>query len=293
MKKIFFLFCSLLGLVPGLESQIVLQHSFNDQASVGIQQVKLGPSGKKYCLINKLDSITYECALFNADFTSFKTITINLGSHFASAKYKDPQLEIRYISEPLFDSDPDVDLLAELSYLDDNDDLYAQVLIFHENGSTLFASDIQNTNAWLVNQSVANAPMAAGMVTTATGTVLILDAFYFGEGLYKYDVYSIPGVLPSTINSPKSGETDITGVLEAFPNPANDMLMLRYSIPEGQTTGVVELTDNQGRILRTIAVDGRQGTLRISVSDLESGIYYSRISSRRGLPRAKMLMIAH
>jgi hypothetical protein len=290
MKKIFSLIGLALLICPVSQAQITKQHSFDDQASVMIQQVKLGTPGKKYCLVNVIDSITYEYALYNSDYTAYKTITLNLGPLFATANYRSPDLKISYMADQMFDTDSDIDLLGELSYLDDNDDYYSQVIIFNENGSILFETDIQNTNAWLLGQTIANAPMAASLVTTPAGTRMMLDVFYFNEGLYKYDLYTIPGTLPTTLQNPKSGIEE-GGELEAFPSPAAEAVTFRYSLPDGQSNGTIELTDNQGRTVKTLQVHDRQGTIKISISDLENGLYYSRINSRRGLPRtAKMLI---
>lgn len=291
MKKLYFLVGLALIICPISQAQITKQHSFDNQASVMIQQVKLGGPGKKYCLVNVIDSITYEYDLFNSDYTAFKTITINLGPLFATANYRSPELKISYMADLMFDTDSDIDLLGELSYLDDNDDYYSQVIIFNENGSTLFATDILNTNAWLVNQTIANAPMAASLVTTPAGTRMVLDVYYFSDGLYKYEVYNIPGTLPTTLQNPKSG-IEQGGELEVFPSPASEVVSFRYNLPEGQTNGTIEVTDNQGRTVKTVHVHDRQGTVRISIAELQNGLYYSRINTRRGLPRAQKLIIA-
>jgi hypothetical protein len=38
----------------------------------------------------------------------------------------------------------DIDILCQFSYYNSNNDLYAQVIVFNENGSVLFATDIDN-----------------------------------------------------------------------------------------------------------------------------------------------------
>ena len=78
-------------------------------------------------------------------------------------------LSIVYIAEHLFDSDDDIDMLGQLTYMDENDELYALVIIFNENGSVLFSSDIENTNTWLIYSSMANSSIAAFLINTTDG----------------------------------------------------------------------------------------------------------------------------
>ena len=128
-------------------------------------------------------------------------------SHFLSQQIINyPSLIIRYVTEHVFDQDNDIDILAHLSYYDNNDDEYAQVLVFNENGSTLFESDIENTNTWLINSAVANSSIKASLTNTEAGAKMILDVYYFNEELYSYDVYDLPGSLPSSSKDLKALE---------------------------------------------------------------------------------------
>src|SRR5512133_474765 len=224
MRKLILLWCMIFGVVEGY-SQIQIEHSFDDQASYNIQMINLEKSGRKICVENSLDSITKEYVFYNTDYSLYKTITINLGPLFKTASYKSPVLNITYISEHLFDLVDDIDLMGEFSYYDNADELYAQVIVFHENGNTLFATDIDRSNAWLVSPSVQNSLITSSLMNTPEGTKMVLDVYYFVDGLYKYDVYSVPGSLISGVGTKKSGLLEENS-LDVFPNPGSKFINL-------------------------------------------------------------------
>jgi hypothetical protein len=288
MRKILLLLCLIL-LLANIQAQITREHAFDDQASVNIQIVKLENSGQKTCVVNQVDSVNYQCILYNSDFTEYKTITMELDHMISITDFNSPRLEVNYISENTFDLDNDIDILCQFSYYNSNNDLFAQVIVFNENGSVLFATDIDNSNAFLINSSIANGSILPSLINTNEGTKMILDAYYINDGKYSFDMYSLPGSVATNL---KSTGAEPDNYLNAFPVPANDFVNMDYKLAGNQNSGEIEVIDQQGRTVQRIRVDKNQGLLRMPVKDYSKGIYFYKLNSKRGAPRtAKVLVV--
>lgn len=288
MRKILFLLC--LTIVPGgLHAQIIKEHAFDDQASVNIQIVKLENSGQKTCVVNQMDSVHYQCIFYNSDFTEYKTVNLELDQMIAITDFNSPGLEVNFISENTFDLENDIDILCQFSYYDGNDDLYAQVIVFNENGSVLFATDIDNSNAFLINSSIANGSVISSLINTNEGTKMILDVYYIDDGKYSFDMYSLAGSVPTDMKS-AVGKSD--NYLNVFPVPASDYVNMDFKLAGDQNSGEIEVIDQQGRTVQRLRVDKNQGTLRMPVKNYSNGIYFYKLNSKRGAPRtAKVLVV--
>jgi hypothetical protein len=288
MRKILFLFCLPFVLVS-LRAQIVREHAFNDQASVNIQIVRLENSGQKTCVVDQVDSVNYKCIFYNSDYSEYKTVNMPLDHMIAITDYNTPRLEVDYISENTFDLDNDIDILCQFSYYNSKNDLFAQVIVFNENGSVLFATDIDKSNAFLINSSIANGAVLPSLINTNEGTKMILDAYYIDDGKYSFDVYSLPGSVPTNL---KNAGVESDTYLNAFPVPANDYVNMDYKLAGNQNSGEIEVIDQQGRTIQRIRVDKNQGILRMPVKNYSNGIYFYKLNSKRGAPRtAKVLVV--
>jgi hypothetical protein len=284
------LLIGLMIVLADVSAQIVKEHAFDDQTSISMQVIRLENSGQKICVVNRPDSITYECIFYNLDYTEYKTITIDLEPLFFVPAFNSPQLVVRYVSENVFDLDNDIELLCQLTYSDNNYDEYAEVVVFNDNGTPLFESDIENSNAWLMNSSIANGAVIPSLASTSEGTKLILDVFYFGLNQYSFDVYDLPGSLPSSQNQGVLGELP-GGYLRAFPVPAHDYVNLDYKLAGDQSSGEIEILDEQGKTLQRIRVEKNQGMIRVPVTNYNNGIYIYKLNTRRGVPRTGKVMI--
>lgn len=290
MKKVLLFICLIIVSFT-TQAQLVKEHAFDDPATRGISVITLENSGQKIFVVNQYDSTSYKCILYNPDYSEFKTISIDLEPLFITADYKFPSLIIRYVTEHVFDQDNDIDILAHLSYYDNNDDEYAQVLVFNENGSTLFESDIENTNTWLINSAVANSSIKASLTNTEAGAKMILDVYYFNEELYSYDVYDLPGSLPSSSKDLKALEETSENYLRAFPVPASEFVDMEYQLSGDQKTGEIEIMDGEGKTIQKIRVENNRGMVRVPVSQYTNGMYIYKLNTKRGIPRTGKVMI--
>jgi hypothetical protein len=290
MRKVLWLIGLIIVFFNG-SAQYVKEHAFNDQASVKIHMVRLENSGQKICVVNIPDSITYQYVFYNPDYTEFKTISIDLEPLFIASDYNSPSLDVSYIAENVFDQDPDIDLLGQLIYFDAGGAEYAQVIVFNQDGSTLFKSDVDNSNAWLINSSVANSSLISSLSNTDEGAKMILDVDYFNEGLLSYDVYDLPGTLPSAIMDRGLTDESSGNYLRAYPVPANEFVDMNYQLAGDQNTGMIEIIDEQGKTVQRIRVNANRGTIRVPVTHFQNGPYIYKINTRRGVPRSGKMIV--
>lgn len=87
------------------------------------------------------------------------------------------------------------------------------------------------------------------------------------------DVNETPlvAVVENYIQSPKMAKEGVN----IYPNPVNDLLNIQLESIEGQT---LRLTDQFGRVLRTMQTKSGAGYYEMSVSDLPVGVYYLQVS---------------
>jgi hypothetical protein len=87
------------------------------------------------------------------------------------------------------------------------------------------------------------------------------------------DVNETPlvAVIENYIQSPAKAKEGVN----IYPNPVNDLLNIQLESIEGQT---LRLTDQYGRVLRTMQTQSGAGYYEMSVSDLPVGVYYLQVS---------------
>lgn len=67
--------------------------------------------------------------------------------------------------------------------------------------------------------------------------------------------------------------------ISADPNPANTWTALDYALPLSESTGIIEITDNMGRIVKQIELDHQQSQYVLDTRNYKPGIYYYTIKS--------------
>jgi len=279
-------------MVYNAAAQVVFEHAFDDQTSINIQLIRLENSGQKMCLMNRIDSTSYQYVFYNLDYSEYATISVDLEPLFIISDYNSPSLSVSYISENVFDQENDIDLMGQLTYYDDDFAEYAQVLVFHQDGGILFQSDVENTNAWLFSSLTTNSTILSSLANTGTGTKMVLDVYYFNEGLYSYDVYSLPGTLPTTLA--RSGQSDAEqGIfLNAYPVPAREVVYMDYHLNEEQA-GIIEIINSKGQTTQKIRVGDTRGIVSIPVAEYKDGVYMVKLNTRRGVSRSGKMVIVN
>jgi hypothetical protein len=292
MKKIYLLLTVAALMFLNASAQLEKEHAFDDQASINMQLIRLENEGQKFCLVNREDSIFYQYVFYNLDYSEFATISVNLGPLFIISDYHSPSLYISFIAENVFDLDNDIDMMGQLVYYDNDQAEYAQVLVFHQDGSVLFKSDVDNTNAWLFSSTAINSGIISSLTNSDAGAKMILDVYYFNEGAYSYDVYALPGNFPASVTRLFQTDGETGNYLYAYPVPARNAVFMEYQLHDGQTTGTIEISNEGGQLIQKIRVSGGRGGINIPVTDYKNGIYLYKLNTKRGVPRyGKMLII--
>lgn len=77
-----------------------------------------------------------------------------------------------------------------------------------------------------------------------------------------------------------------------FPNPASELVNLRFELPAILEDAVLELLDNQGRVLQNVQVKGNgEQTIQMNVSDLPAGTYFCRLTAKNFDAEVKTLIV--
>ncbi|MBN1187587.1 MAG: T9SS type A sorting domain-containing protein [Bacteroidales bacterium] len=276
-------------------AQYTLDHTFTDQTIYEVSYVELENSGKKLYTTNQ-DGETYELQFFNIDYTPYKNISIDLGSIFI-VDYKEFSIYVYYISENLFDTDAEIEFMAELYYVEDTPEEYeySQVLVFNETGSILFETDIERNNSWILwpsmNGTEVNGNSQPGSIhNTSDGTKMIIGLYDFVDTIYKYEIYDLPGTLPVHA---KSGLTNPTGqtLLKAYPNPAKSTFTIDYKLVEDEEDAQLYIYTSDGKLIKKFDLTSNEGKIAVSAEDMPAGAYiYEMKSQRKGYTRRKLLI---
>jgi hypothetical protein len=57
-------------MVYNAAAQVVFEHAFDDQTSINIQLIRLENGGQKMCLVNRIDSTSYQYVFYNLDYSN-------------------------------------------------------------------------------------------------------------------------------------------------------------------------------------------------------------------------------
>ena len=75
-------------------------------------------------------------------------------------------------------------------------------------------------------------------------------------------------------------EAELDASLRVFPNPASDLLHVRYEFEEAVDVLDIQLVDALGRSLRNSRLSSAQaGTLELNLQGLPAGMYLLRLSA--------------
>lgn len=81
--------------------------------------------------------------------------------------------------------------------------------------------------------------------------------------------------------------TDELGAFEVYPNPSDDLAMVRFGAGEGRS---LEVSDLSGRLLLTMPVSAARTSADVDVRSLANGLYTIRLS---GTERTARLVVKH
>ncbi len=78
--------------------------------------------------------------------------------------------------------------------------------------------------------------------------------------------------------------------IEAAPNPASTFVNFSYELPEGQTSGVIYISDAKGQHIETININNGMGQELWDVRSLTNGLYYYTLRSGQSSKSGKIVI---
>lgn len=234
--------------IVAVYGQITLQKTYNYSTSV----VKLETSGYKYFLMDVPNSL---CRIYNMDHSVFKTISCTVPNGYYLA-------DIKFVSEKLFNSDSQIELAyTYYKYVATANSYYYLygAKVTGESGSTILTID--------------GAQYVYVIKTGDTENKLFAYCFDYSVSPEKVwtNIYNIPGSLISALTSSGS-QPDV--FLNAYPNPASDVVKLSYELPVNVKSASLKLLDSNGKTIRNFRIDGHSDHIAMNISDLSTGVYH-------------------
>jgi len=228
--------------------------------------VELAQSGYKFYI---MDVVTNQCRIYNTDHSLWKTINLPVPSD----KYL---YDIRYVSENLFTDDNSVSLCYFYYYYNDIAQYYTYYAkIINEDGTELL--------------TLTGAQYAYVYNIDDENTKLI--AYLYDYSVVPYTITTVIYDLPGQLLSTKRGNDfpQLTG--QAYPNPSTTFTILPYSLPEGINSGELQISDMQGRVVKTFGVDRSFDNFRINTAEFPKGTYLYRLVSGNYVSGANKLIV--
>lgn len=250
-------------LVLAMNAQVTLDKRYEYSAST----VKLETLGYKYYL---MDVPAEQCRIYNLDHSLLKTINCNIPNGFYLS-------DIKFISEKLFDSDNEIELLCTYYKYNTSQAYYEyDSKIINEDGSQITFIDGALYN--YINKTEENTYKLFSYCYDYSSTP---------EKVWT-NIYNLPGMVVSA-QSFNDKSPDI--LLNAFPNPATQKVNVPYELPENINSGNLFLVDNNGRQIKQFVVDTHTNYLTLDVNEFSSGIYHYFIEYGNTKTPSKKLII--
>ena len=251
----YFVFSILFVLAISARAQITLEHTYFVTPSVDFQLDQVDSGIWKYVYCNKVDSIV----LFNLDHSVDRTIKVPWPSVNS--------FSLTMLTKHLFDLDGNYEYLVQGP--DNPPNNWNMIRIFREDGTLDFACDsciyayIENTNE---------------------GAKMLISR---SQLLNQFQVYSLPGKLPSCQTYLASVNPSVTNELEfvptsAYPNPTSGQIRIAYQLPMGTFSGEIVVTSEAGAEMKRYRVTNAFSDLLIDGSEFPSGSYFYKVVTDKG-----------
>lgn len=227
-------------------AQVTLETKYDYSTAVA----EFETSGYKYFL---MDVPNGQCRIYNTDHSLFRIVNCNVPAGFFL-------YDIKFLSENLFDSDPEIELLCTFYRYDATLQYYEyDSKIIDENGVQMIFIDGALYN--YINKTGENEYKLFSYC---------YDFSVWPEKIWT-NIFSLPG---SPVVSSLTGK-DIRQIeMKAFPNPAGSEVKVAYILPEGVEQGTLFLYDNTGKLSGRYIVDNHTDHLLLNVSGLQNGVYH-------------------
>ncbi len=248
MKKTFFSLLLFLFALQGLQAQIDLVHSFQDQSA---SITSMNDGSIKYYSMKVSEQ---QCLIYSENFNLEKTVNISVPDGY-------DLYDIQYVTDKLFDPDELIEM-AVTYYRYDQASYYYEYggMIINENGNILL--HIPGSSYFSLIQP--------------TETTYNLFSWIYDYSVYPYGVETRIYTLPGTWVSSGTAEQSVQQKA-AWPNPVTDKLML--PVPENTQDIALKLYDINGKAIKTLKIQNPNKTLKVNTTELSPGTYQYSLQS--------------
>jgi len=244
--------------------QITLQKTYNYSTTV----VKLETLGYKYYL---MDVPANQVRIYNMDHSVYKTISCTIPNGYYLG-------DVKYVSQNLFNTDSQIELVyIYYKYVTASTPYYIYgAKVVNESGSNLISID-----------------GAQYIYVNKTGdTEYKLFAYCFDYSVFPEkvwtNIYSIAGV-PVFSASISDKQQDV--LLNAWPNPATEVIRLEYELPANVKSASLNVYDTSGRKIKDFAIDSHSDHIAMNVNDLAAGTYLYNIEYNNQRTSSKKIVV--
>jgi hypothetical protein len=122
------------------------------------------------------------------------------------------------------------------------------------------------------------------------------EAVYIARSLRSiYDnvsYFRIEECAPARVVAPRSSENTLTeNKLNVYPNPAYDELNIAFNAQPNEK-GTISITDMNGRLIKKFLLEDADKSLKLNVSDFNSGLYFIKYISHSGVESIEKFVIS-
>ncbi len=251
--------------IVALYGQITLQKTYNYSTSV----IKLETQGYKYYL---MDVPASQCRIYNMDHSLFKTISCSVPSGYYL-------FDLKYISEKMFNADAQIELLYT----------YYKYVTSGNTGYYVYGSKIASESG----STLTTIDGALYVYANQTGTSeykLFAYCYDYSVSPEKVwtNIYNLPGI-PVFSASISDQPQDI--LLNAWPNPASEVIRLEYELPASVKSASLNVYDTSGRKVKNFLIDNHSDHIAMNVSDLAAGTYLYNIEYNHQQSVSKKIVV--
>jgi hypothetical protein len=263
MKKGMILLALAMMLGTATKAQITLETLYPGSATM----THLAVSGDKYFMMNYYG---LQCEIYNLDHTLWKTIDLDVPTDMYL-------YDIKYVTENLFD----LDNLVELAYIYYH---YDTTLLFY----TYYTRIIKENGSELL--SIPGCSYIEVKETTAKKAKLFAYIYDYSVIPYTMEtgVYGLPG---SLLTTPDNSEMPSADAGSPFPNPAENMVIIPYLMPESSNGGTLVLMNQSGQILQEYRLNPGTSQIQIRTDAYPTGlVFYKIVIPRHPVANGKIMI---
>ncbi len=199
-----------------------------------------------------LDSRDNSLKFYNTDYSLNTNISISPPNGFVFSS-------LQLASKKLFNDNENVEFMV--FYSNSNNTIEYRGILYDETGSILHDfGNIYTAYAYIVGSNYK----------LTTNRYPIVYTNYPSEYHYEFNtqIFLLDGIVPNNIMN-----KNIQEVSNPYPNPANDIINLPYSLNKGKVSSM-KIFNSNGLIIEQKQIDSYFNRIMLNVSNYTSGVYF-------------------